>query len=149
MKRTPLQFILPVVLILVPCNLPNPRPGSSSTETPLVNTSTSAPVEATAPIAGDLGFGKISGKVIDLVSGAPIAGATVTCKHFSYTSKESDRCNRSTTTDQDGNFLFENVFFHDTDTITLIVEATGYKPTTLKYASFTQPVLEADIQLSQ
>jgi hypothetical protein len=114
-----------------------------------MNTSTPSPVEATAPIPGDLGFGKISGKVTDSVSGALIAGATVTCKHFSYTSKESDRCNRSTTTDQDGNFLFENIFFHDTDTITLIVEATGYKPTTLKYASFTQPVLEADIQLSQ
>ena len=149
MKIYLVRFILPLVLILVSCNLPNPRPSSSFTETPFVNTSTPTPVEATAPIPGDLGFGKISGKVADSVSGAPIAGATVTCKHFSYTSKESDRCNRSTTTEQDGSFLFENVFFHDTDTITLIVEATGYKPATLKYASFTQPLLEADIQLSQ
>jgi hypothetical protein len=114
-----------------------------------MNTSTPSPVEATAPIPGDLGFGKISGKVADSVSGAPIAGATVICKHFSYTSKESDRCNRNTTTDQDGSFLFENVFFHDTDTITLIVEAAGYQSVSMKYASFTQPLLEADIQLSQ
>ena len=148
MKRNALGLIL-FVLILVSCNLPNPRPSSSSTETPLAMTSTSPPVESPAPIPGDLGFGKISGKVTDSVTGAPIAGATVTCKHFSYTSKESDRCNRSTTTEQDGNFLFENVFFHDTDTITLIVEANDYKPATLKYASFTQPLLKADIQLSQ
>jgi hypothetical protein len=141
MKTALVRFILPLILLLGSCNLPNPTPIASSTETPAV--------EPTAPIPGDLGFGKISGNVTDSVTGAPIAGATVTCKHFSYTSKESDRCNRNTTTDQDGNFLFENVFFHDTDTITLIVEATGYKPATLKYASFTQPLLEADIQLSQ
>ena len=149
MKRKPLQIILPIVLILVSCNLPNPRLNDSTTETPLATTSTSPSAEPTAPIPGDLGFGKISGKVTDSVSGAPVAGATVTCKHFSYTSKESDRCNRITTTDQEGNFLFENVFFHDTDTIALIVEAAGYKPASMKYASFTQPRLEADIQLSQ
>jgi carboxypeptidase family protein len=149
MKRKPLQFILPIVLILVSCNLPNPTLTASATATPSANVSTSSPVEPTAPIPGDLGFGKISGKVTDSVTGAPIAGATVTCKHFSYTSQESDRCNRSTTTDQDGSFLFENVFFHDTDTITLIIEASGYQPVSLKYASFTQPLLEADIQLSQ
>jgi hypothetical protein len=148
MKRNALGLIL-FVLIFVSCNLPNPRPSSSSTETPFVNTGTPAPVEATAPIPGDLGFGKISGNVTDSVTGTPIAGATVTCKHFSYTSKESDRCNRNTTTDQDGSFLFENVFFHDTDTITLIVEASGYQSVSMKYASFTQPLLEADIQLSQ
>jgi Carboxypeptidase regulatory-like domain len=149
MKRNSLPFMLPLILILVSCNVPGPTLIAAFTATPSQNISTSPGVEATAPIPGDLGFGKISGKVIDLVSDAPIAGAKVTCKHFSYTSKESDRCNRSTTTDQQGSFLFENVFFHDTDTITLIVEATGYNPTTLKYASFTQPVLEADIQLSQ
>jgi hypothetical protein len=41
----------------------------------------------------------------------PIAGANMTCKHFSFTSKEADRCNRSTTTGQDGNVLFEDIFF--------------------------------------
>jgi hypothetical protein len=141
MKRNPLPFILTLILLLVSCNFPNPTLTASSTETPSA--------EPTALVPGDLGFGKISGKVTDSVTGAPIAGATVTCKHFSYTSKESDRCNRETTTDPNGRFLFENVFFHDTDTITLMIEATAYKPTTLKYASFTQPLLKADIQLSQ
>jgi hypothetical protein len=103
--------------------------------------------EVTALIPGDLGFGNISGRVIDSATGTPISGANVTCEHFSYTSKESDRCNGSTTTDQNGNFVFENVFFHDTDTITLTIEASGYQSTSLKYASFTQPLLEADIQL--
>jgi carboxypeptidase family protein len=149
MTRNSLRFILPVALILVSCNLPKPGSASTSTETPIAITSTSSPVESTTPIAGDLGFGKISGKVTEAVTDVSIAGATVTCKHFSYTSKESDRCNRNTTTGSDGTFLFENVFFHDTDTITLIVEATGYQPASMKYASFTQPVLEADIQLSQ
>jgi len=145
MKRNAFRFILLFVPILFSCNLPNPRLNDPSRETPFVPSSTSP----TAPIPGDLGLGKISGKVTDSVNGTPIAGAMVTCKHFSYTSKESDRCNRSTTTDQEGNFLFEKVFFHDTDTITLIVEANGYQPVSLKYASFTQPLLEADIQLSQ
>jgi Carboxypeptidase regulatory-like domain len=149
MNRNSLRFILLLVLFLGSCNLPNPRPIVSSTVTPSVNIRTSPAVESSAPIPGDLGFGKISGKVTDSVTAALIAGATVTCKHFSYTSKESDRCNRNTTTDADGSFLFENVFFHDTDTITLIVEAAGYKPVSLKYASFTQPLLKADIQLSQ
>jgi hypothetical protein len=141
MKRNPPRFILLLVLILSSCNFPNPTLTSSSTETPSV--------EPTAPIPGDLGFGKISGKVTDSVTGTPIAGAAVTCKHFSYTSKESDRCNRNTTTDAEGSFLFENVFFHDTDTITLTIVAEGYNSNSVKYASFTQPVLEADIQLSQ
>src|ERR1044072_6754958 len=69
-------------------------------------------VEAPIPIPGDLGFGKISGKVTEGTTGLPISNATVKCEHFSYTSREKDRCRRSTTTDQDGTFLFENVFFH-------------------------------------
>jgi hypothetical protein len=141
MNRNPLRFILLLVLLLGSCNFPNSTLIAVSTSTPSV--------EPTAPIPGDLGFGKISGKVTDSVMDTPIAGATVTCKHFSYTSKESDRCNRSRTTDQKGSFLFENVFFHDTDTITLIIRAEGYNSTSIKYASFTRPVLEADIQLSQ
>lgn len=148
MKTDSLKFISLLILILASCNFPNRGPTFTSTETPIAHTGIPS-LEATAPIPGDLGFGKISGKVKDSATGAPIAGAAVTCKHFSYTSKESDRCNRNTTTDQNGSFLFEKVFFHDTDTITLIVEASGYKPVSLKYASFTQPLLQADIQLSE
>src|SRR5262245_6425787 len=76
---------------------------------------------ATQGPAGDLGTGTVFGIVTDTVTGAPIAGASVTCEHSSFTSPEDMRCNQSTVTDQDGKFLFENIFFHDTDTITLTV----------------------------
>ncbi|HEU0291307.1 MAG TPA: carboxypeptidase-like regulatory domain-containing protein [Anaerolineales bacterium] len=105
------------------------------------------PTDTPGPV-GDLGFGEVSGKVIDAATGAPILGATVTCEHYSYTSNAAERCNRSTTTDQSGNFRFEHVFLHDTDTITLTVEAAGYNSTSSKYSSFTRPVLEVELQLS-
>jgi hypothetical protein len=148
MKRNLPRFIPPLMLFLVSCNLANNQTASVSTETPLDNAGSSRSIEMTAPIAGDLGLGKISGRVTDSASGMPIAGATVTCAHFSYTSSEADRCNRSITTDQDGNYLFADVFFHDTDTITLTIHADGYGSTTLRRASFTQAVLEANIQLT-
>jgi hypothetical protein len=75
MKRTPLQFILPVILILVSCNAPGPALIAAFTATPSEKISTSPGVESTALIPGDLGFGKISGKVTDSVSGAPPRGA--------------------------------------------------------------------------
>jgi hypothetical protein len=134
MKRIYLCFAPLLIFILLSCNIANVPPASSSTATP--------------PPAGDLGFGNVSGKVTDASTGAPIAGATITCEQFSYTSNESDRCNRGTASDSDGNFVFEHIFFHDTDTIALTVEADGYNPATSKYNSFTQPVLKADIQLS-
>jgi hypothetical protein len=129
------------LLILNACNLALPSPIPLSTATPSV--------ENTAPIPGDLGFGKITGKVTDVATGSPIPGANMKCEHFSYTSREKDRCHQITATDAEGNFLFEHVFFHDTDTITLIVNATGYKPFSQKYAQFTQPLLETEIQLSE
>jgi hypothetical protein len=112
--------------------------------------STATPfVENTSPIPGDLGVGKITGQVTDAATGSPIPGANVKCEHFSYTSREKDRCHQTTTADAEGKFLFEHVFFHDTDTITLTVEAKGYQSTSQKYNAFTQPLLEADIQLSE
>ena len=129
------------LLILTACNLASPPPTPLSTATPFV--------ENTAPIPGDLGFGKITGQVTDAATGKPIPGADVKCEHFSYTSREKDRCHQTTTTDAEGNFLFERVFFHDTDTITLTVEADGYPATSQKYNAFTLPLLEADIQLSK
>jgi len=148
MKRDPLRFIPLLILFLVSCNLANIRTASAPTETPSANTGTSPSIEATVPIPADLGFGKVFGKVTNSVTGAPIAGATVTCEHSSYTSNEAGRCNRSVASDQDGNYLFENVFFHDTDTIILTINAEGYNSTTLRQASFTQAVFEANIQLT-
>src|ERR1044071_1275911 len=103
-----------MVLLMYACVPLSPSP----TDTPSA--------EATIPIPGDLGFGKITGKVTDAATGQPIPDASVNCEHFSYTSRENDRCHQTTMTDAAGNFLFEHVFFHDTDTITLTVEAKGY-----------------------
>lgn len=139
-KRKSLRFIPLLILILIACNFAKlPPPAATDTS--------SSPVP-TVPIAGDLGFGTVFGKVTDGSTGLPVAGATVTCEHFSYVPRETDDCNRSITTDQDGNFLFENVFFHDTDTITLTVQATGYNSTTFRQGFFTQSFFEANIQLT-
>src|SRR5215510_3285427 len=100
-KRNSLRFIPLLILFLIACNLTSPQP-PAATET----SSSSVP---TAPIAGDLGFGTVSGTVIDVSTGMPIAGAMVTCEHFSYVPRETDQCNRSMTTDQGGSFLFEDV----------------------------------------
>ena len=69
------------------------------------------------------------------------------CEHYSYTSKEADRCNRTTTTDEKGVFLFEKVFFHDTDNITLTVSASGYQTKEIKQAFFTWNEWRVDISL--
>jgi hypothetical protein len=140
MNSNLLRFIPWLILFLVACNLAKPQPPTPTADPP-------SPV-TTVPILGDLGFGTVSGKITEVSTGAPIAGAMVTCDHFSYVPKETDNCNRSTTTDSDGDFLFENVFFHDTDTITLTVQATGYTPVASKHSSFTLAFLEANIQLS-
>ena len=134
MKRSFLRFMPLLVLIILSCNVANFQLVPAATNT--------------NPPAGDLGFGNVFGRVTDSATGTPIAGATVMCEQFSYVSNEADRCNRSTTADQDGNFLFENVFFHDTDTLTLTVQAAGYNSTTSKHNSFTTAFLEANIQLS-
>ena len=97
-------------------------------------------------IAGDLGWGQIHGKITDSVTGAPIPGATVTCSHNSYTSPAT--CSGSTTTNADGMFIFGDVFFHDTDTIKLTVQAAGYQPKEITRASFTMPDMEENIYLN-
>ena len=100
----------------------------------------------TPMIPGDLGWGKVHGIVTDAVTGKPIAGATVTCQHSSYTSPAP--CSGSITTDAQGMYVFENVFFHDTDTITLTVQAPGYQPKEIKQAFFTMPDWEVNISLN-
>src|SRR6185295_16956639 len=62
-------------------------------------TATKSSAASAPPIAGDLGWGKIHGKITDAVTGAPISGATVTCSHHSYTSPAT--CSGSTTTNAD------------------------------------------------
>jgi len=147
MKRTYLRFFPVLILILVACNFAN----AISTPAPVVTstpTTVPSPEVTLAPLPGDLGSGDVTGKVTDAVTGMPIANATVTCEHSSYISKEADRCNRTTTTDQDGVFLFEKVFFHDTDTIKLTVDAPGYQTEKITQAFFTWNNWEADISLN-
>lgn len=97
------------------------------------------------PVAGDLGWGSVFGTISDGASGLPIEGVAVKCEHFSYTSPVL--CNGVTTTNADGVYAFTPVFFHDTDRITLFVEAPGYTPLRFEQASFTRPEFNANLGL--
>ena len=99
----------------------------------------------TIPIAGDLGYGTVHGIVTNANTGAPIAGAGVTCSHTSYSSPA--RCSGMVITDSTGAYVFNNVFFHDTDQITVSVTAPGYIPKTLAKTSFTTPNYTASFAL--
>lgn len=100
----------------------------------------------TPPPAGDLGFGEIHGKVTDSLRGTPIEGAVITCEHHSFTSPAT--CSGTATTDVDGIYKFENVYFHDTDTIKLTVQATGYQTQEITNGFFTMAGLEMDVMLN-
>ena len=139
MKRIHLRFFPVLILFLVAYNFAS----AGGTPTPVATASVTS-----VPTPGDLGFGNVTGKVADAVTGLPIANATVTCEHYSYTSAEADRCNRVTITDQDGVFLFEKIFFHDTDTIKLIVEALGYQSVEIKQAFFAWGEWNVNISLN-
>jgi hypothetical protein len=95
---------------------------------------------------GDLGWGQVRGMVRDTLTGAPVAGAWVTCEHFSYNTYYK-HCSGKAATNIDGSFVFENVFFHDTDRITLTVELPGYVTQVFHQDFFTQPTLVVNISL--
>jgi hypothetical protein len=100
----------------------------------------------TIMIVGDLGYGVVYGTVTNVNTGAPIVGASVTCSHFSYSSPAL--CSGTTTTDSNGAYVFNNVFFHDTDSITVSVTATGYvSQTFVSSGMFTTPALHANFAL--
>lgn len=110
-----------------------------------VPTNTPPPWATILHATGDLGWGSIYGKIVDGATMLPIKGATVTCEHFSYASHYL--CNGAAITDGDGNYAFKDIFFHDTDRITLIVEAPGYVPLHFKQDFFTQAEFHADLGL--
>lgn len=147
MKKDMLRFLPVLILFLVACNLSNTLNTPVPTSTPSVPTVTIPPAVTNIPLPGDLGLGNVTGTVTDTATGQPIANAIVTCQHSSYTAPEADRCNRTTTTDANGVFLFEKVFFHDTDTITLTVEAPGYEKTAIKQSFFTWNEWKVDVAL--
>ncbi|MCE9646342.1 MAG: carboxypeptidase-like regulatory domain-containing protein [Chloroflexi bacterium] len=138
-----IKIILLFLTLLIPvfasaCNLPafkkTPIPESSS------------PLATPTFLVGDLGWGAIHGKVTDSVTGLPIPGAIVTCRHSSYTSPSL--CNTSTVTEKDGIYTFPENFFHDTDRVHLEVQAKGYVTQSLDVNFLISPWLNADFTLT-
>ncbi len=125
------------LILLASCS-----PADVSDSTPLASPSSSPTV---IWVVGDLGWGKVTGHVNNAITGEPIPGAIVTCEGFSYTSPA--RCQGSTTTDANGDFVFENVFFHDTDRITIRVEAPNFVSQTYTQEFFTQPEFYVSVTL--
>ena len=90
---------------------------------------------ATPLSVGDLGWGEVHGVVTDSATGKAIPGATITCEHSSYTTQAN--CSGSQVTEIPGVFIFQQVFFHDTDRIKLTVTAPGYQPQEFSQNFFT------------
>ena len=97
-------------------------------------------------VPGDLGLGMVHGKVTD-VTGAPIPNATVTCEHHAY--QPAPPCTGIVWTAVDGAFAFSNVFFHDTDSIKIIVQASGYESQEITKSSFTTNDWEVNVALNR
>jgi hypothetical protein len=110
-------------------------------------TTTKSSAASAPPTMGDLGWGTIHGKITDAATGAPIAGALVTCQHSSYTSPAT--CSGNAITNADGNFIFSDVFFHDTDSIKLTVQAVSYQSQEITQSFFTMADMEKDFALSK
>lgn len=100
-----------------------------------------------SPLPGDLGWGEITGTVLDAVTGQPIVAALVVCEHNSYTSGPAQKCAGGVETDASGAFRFQHVFFHDTDTLRFTITAPGYQAQTVTKSSFTTPGLAINFTL--
>jgi len=148
------------IAITASCNLPRLQitPTPSPTFSPTINnpitpkivlsetpSETPSPIATNTFIVGDLGWGTIHGKVKDSTTGAPIVGATVICRHSSYTS--TSLCNTSVFTTSDGIYTFPEFFFHDTDRVQLEVQAQGYVTQTLNVNFLVSPWLNADFAI--
>lgn len=126
-----------------------PEPTSFVTPAFVTPVATISETPTLSIVPGDLGWGSIHGKITDAVSRALIVGATVTCEHHSYSSPSP--CSGTATTDEDGIYFFENIYFHDTDSIKLTIQATGYQTheITLAVSSFAMPNMEANFSLNR
>jgi len=151
-KTIPLLVLLLCLSILASCNLPGRQ--VTPIDAPIIKNTTTAgarltetpsPTVTTTFIPGDLGWGTIHGKITDAVTGVPIIGAKVTCRHTSYVPRTL--CNTSILTGNDGEFVFADIYFHDTDHMQVKVEAPGYVTQTVDANFFTMPTLLADFAL--
>ena len=111
-------------------------------------TVTFQPIDARPLVTGDLGWGEIHGVVTDATTGNPIAGALVTCEHSSYTSTHPAICSGAIETNLSGGYVFQRIFFHDTDTIKLTITATGYQPQEITQTAFTINDLTVNFSLT-
>ena len=137
----PIMLIVCLISSCVPdTNLQSPIPVEPTVATMPVTTDTPL------PIAGDLGWGKIHGKVTDAVTGSAVVGAKVTCSHHSFTSPKT--CSGNVTTDEDGIYIFDQIFFHDTDSVQLIVQTPGYQKQEIMQTFFTMPDMQANVALN-
>jgi hypothetical protein len=87
----------------------------------------------------------IHGTITDAATGVSISNASVTCEQHSYTAPTP--CSGTVPTNADGTYVFNNVFFHDTDTITLTVQANGYQTQKFSTNSFTTNDWKLDLKL--
>jgi hypothetical protein len=99
------------------------------------------------PIPGDLGEGIIHGTITDASTGAPISNATVTCEQHTYTS--ATPCSGIVLTNANGEYAFNHVFFHDTDTIKITAQATGYQTQEFSWSAFTTNDFPLDLALTR
>jgi hypothetical protein len=111
----------------------------------LSNTASRSNAPVDQPVPGDLGIGSVHGKITD-GNGTPIPNATVTCEHSSY--RPESPCTGTVSTAADGSFAFTNVFFHDTDTITVTVQGEGYETKEVSQSFFTVKDWEVNIMLN-
>lgn len=112
------KFLFSILMLMMfACSLSNTTPTASPTSTTIPQPSN----------IGDLGTASIKGKVVDAETGIPIAEAVVICQHDSNSFNPNETCNRTTTTNQNGEFIFENILFNSEDLIGIRIEAQGYQ----------------------
>ena len=129
-------------------------PTEEPTEQPTEEVATATPEVAlpaggdtpTVTAAGDLGEKAISGTVLVNQNGTlvPLAGVPVSYTHNSMASPDQASTG-STTSDATGQFAFDPIFLHDTDTVTMSVQVPGFVPQTVQrggYDTYTAPVFE-------
>ncbi len=106
---------------------------SAEAGAPTAESDTSALGTAVTMTVGDLGEVTLRGTVMGLTADGeevPLEGASVRYSHTSMARPEwaSDGL---TATDADGVFVFAPMMLHDTDQVTVQVEAEGYQPQTI------------------